>query len=100
MPNTELPATEPTAKFFSYLWRTISGMATLLNTAADATLTPVTAAKMALDTTVAMPRPPGIRRRRMLAEPNSFCAAPEWLINTPIAKNSGSTTKLYSRIAE
>ncbi len=60
MPRTELPATSPSANFLLYPCLSISGRETLLKTAAEATLTPVIAAKTAFAKTVATPSPPRI----------------------------------------
>ena len=56
MPNTELPATTPTANRGVYPKRIISGTATRVNTEADAMLTPVIAANTAFAATVAKAR--------------------------------------------
>ena len=58
IPSTELPATTPTANRGLWPKRSISGTETRVNTAAEAMLTPVMAAKAALAATVATPSPP------------------------------------------
>ena len=61
------------------------------NTAADATDTPVIAAKIAFAITVAAPTPPLTRRNRDSAASNRSRVAPDCVANNPITTNSGMT---------
>ena len=58
IPRIAEPEIVPSAIFRLYLSLSICGRAIFVNTAAEATVTPVMAANMALATTVAIPTPP------------------------------------------
>ena len=99
MPRLEEPQTMPVAKLGSYLYFRISGIATWLNTVAEATLTPVTAAKTALPMTVAAARPPGIFSSILCAHLKRSPAVPEMAMIVPISIKSGMTQYVYVRMA-
>jgi hypothetical protein len=61
----------------------------LVNTAAEAMDTPVTAANTALAPTVAMPRPPRTRRSRCCATSKVSLPTFEMLTSRPISTKSG-----------
>ncbi len=62
-------------------------------TAAEATETPVMAAKTALAMTVAIPMPPLTRPRKNCAALNSSRVAPAMVEKSPIRTKSGTTAK-------
>ena len=99
MPRLDEPQTMPVAKFESYLYLRISGIATWLNTVAEATLTPVTAANTALPITVAAARPPGTFSSILWAHLNKSPAEPETAMMVPMSMKSGITQYVYVRIA-
>ncbi|MCY1187195.1 hypothetical protein D3C76_991250 [compost metagenome] len=91
MPRIELAATTPTEKRAVWPWRIISGTAILVNTAAEAMLTPVMAANVAFEPTVAMPRPPRTRRNSHSATSKESLPTPQMATSMPIRTNSGTT---------
>ena len=99
IPRLDEPQTMPVAKFGSYLYLRISGIATWLNTVADATLTPVTAANTALPITVAAARPPGTFSNILCAHLNRSPAEPETAMIVPMSMKRGITQYVYVRIA-
>ena len=94
MPSTEEPATTPTEKRGVWPWRSISGTATFVNTAAEAIEMPVMAAKTVLAPTVAMPSPPRTRRKIWLATSKVSLPISATETNRPIRTNSGTTPKM------
>ncbi len=97
MPSTDVPATTPTEKRLVYPWRRISGLAIFVNTAADAMEDPVIAAKIAFAATVAMPRPPLIRRSIQRATSKVSRPISETPTRSPIITNSGMTARTWFR---
>ncbi len=63
------------------------------NAAAAAMLTPVTNAKIAFATTVAIASRPGTTRVNRFTSANTSRAAPHLARNSPISMNSGITAK-------
>jgi len=94
IPSTLEPATTPTATWRDVPARTISGTATLENTAAEAMEMPVIAAKTAFDSTVATPKPPRQLRIRRAMMANVSRPSPDSLTASPISTKSGTTPKV------
>ena len=93
IPSNELAATIPSEKRRSYCSRSISGTASLENTAAEATETPVMAANTAFARTVAIPTPPRSRIINASAAAKSSRMAPDTVVSSPISTNNGMTAK-------
>ena len=93
IPRTEDPATTPTENRAVYPCAIISGVATRVNTAADAMDDPVIAAKTAFAATVAIPSPPRTRRNAQRATWNVSRPTSDALTSKPISTKSGTTPK-------
>ena len=74
--NVPAAATTPAAKRLSYPRASISGMATLANTADVATDAPDTAANPAVENTVETAKPPGSQPIQRLAASNNAVVKP------------------------
>ena len=91
MPNTDDPATTPTASLLSYPCRIISGTATRVKTLADAMLIPVMAAKTALAPMVDIASPPFKRFNNACITSKVSLPTFDTETSIPISTNKGTT---------